>query len=137
MDFAYTFIFRDEVVEFLLRVRNAADAVFFCDKVAGMGVRLAGHQELDFFSSASFFGRGGGAEGGGRCGLTSEVFLSEEGTYPKPSRSVGNTGSLGRLLLLRRNMMCVSWVSSVAVVFVVLGNGEKEKDERKFYVLYE
>lgn len=35
LDFAYTFIFGDEVVEFLLWVRNAADVVFFCDKVAG------------------------------------------------------------------------------------------------------
>lgn len=35
--FAYTFIFRDEVVKFLLRVGDAADTVFFSDKVAGMG----------------------------------------------------------------------------------------------------
>lgn len=35
--FAYTFIFRDEVVEFLLWVRDAADTVLFCDKVAEEG----------------------------------------------------------------------------------------------------
>lgn len=40
LDFAYTFIFRDEIVEFLLWVRNAADVVFFCDEIAG-GDRLA------------------------------------------------------------------------------------------------
>lgn len=40
LDFAYTFIFRNEVVEFLLWVRNAANLVFFCDEVAG-GDRLA------------------------------------------------------------------------------------------------
>lgn len=65
------------------------------------------------------------------------VFLSEEGTYPKPSRSAGNTGSLGRLLLLRRNMMGVSWVRSMVAVFSVTGNVEKQEDVRKFYVLYE
>ena len=37
LDFEYTFIFRDEVVEFLLWVRDAADTVFLCDKVAGVG----------------------------------------------------------------------------------------------------
>ena len=67
--------------------------------------------------------------------------MSGEGTYPKPSRSAGNTGSLGRLLLLRRNMtMFESWVSSVAAaVFGVRGNRwkEEEEDERKFNVLYE
>lgn len=40
LDFAYTLIFRDEVVEFLLWVRNAADVVFFCDEVTGRN-RLA------------------------------------------------------------------------------------------------
>lgn len=40
LDFAHTFIFRDEVVEFLLWVRNTTDVVFFCDEVAG-GDRLA------------------------------------------------------------------------------------------------
>lgn len=56
--------------------------------------------------------------------------MSGEGTYPKPSRSSGNTGSLGRLLLLRRNMtMFESWVSLVAVVFREWMKGRRRREE--------
>lgn len=48
LDFAYTFIFRDEVVEFLLWIRNATDLVLFCEKVARWGDRLARQEELEF-----------------------------------------------------------------------------------------
>lgn len=49
LDFAHTFIFRDEVVEFLLWVCDATDAVLFCDKIAGVGNVLARNKELGGF----------------------------------------------------------------------------------------
>jgi hypothetical protein len=73
-----TFIFGDKVVELLIGMLNGPDLVLFVDEVA---------------------------EG---CLTTSESWREFGQKYPKASRSSGNTGSLGRLLVNRRNMLEVS-----------------------------
>ena len=73
-------------MEFLIWVGNGADLILFVDEVA--------YDKSDFMEGA---------------------VVRDEAAYPSFSRSCGNSGSAGRLLARRRNILKNSWDESFAL----------------------